>query len=371
MGQEDHTIPQRVKSSNTGPSADEVEVSFFGPGYGECILIHIGDNKWVIIDSCFDVNREPTALSYLRDLGLKPSDAVRLVVATHWHDDHIRGMSELVKVCDKAVFSCAVALSKEEFLAALEALERRPATATGSGLRELHRVFSLLAERSATCTYAVSNRLIFSRNDCQIWSLSPSNRAFDAFLQQIGQLVPKEFEGKRRIPSLTPNDAAVAMLVSVGDITILLGADLERKGWQEVLDDYNEPNYKPSVFKVPHHGSQDAHERRVWSEILGKDPIAALTPWRRGGRELPTQSDSRRILTLSSQAYITSNWSHTRGVSKRHQNNAVNKTIRESGARIRTVGLSNGMIRLRKKIGSLTDWNIEKFGSACELVEVT
>ena len=350
---------------------DEVEVSVFGPGYGECILIHLGNNEWIVVDSCFDTNRQSTPLNYLRSLGSNPSDAVCLVVATHWHDDHIKGMSELVRVCDKAVFSCAAALTRQEFLAALEALERRPATATGSGLRELHRIFSLLAKRSATCTYAMSNRLIFSRNNCKIWSLSPSDRAFDAFLQQIGQLVPKKFEGKRRIPPLTPNDAAVAMLISISDITIILGADLETKGWQEVVEDYNQPDYKPSVFKVPHHGSQDSHEDRVWSEILGKDPIAALTPWRRGRGKLPTQDDARRILNLTNQAYITSNWPDTRGVSKRRQNHAVNKTIRESGARIRTVGLSSGMIRLRKKIGSLTGWNVEKFGSACGLVEFT
>lgn len=27
------------------PNVDEVEVSLFGPGYGECIVIHIGDNE--------------------------------------------------------------------------------------------------------------------------------------------------------------------------------------------------------------------------------------------------------------------------------------------------------------------------------------
>ena len=369
MGQEGQPSPQRVKFSAIPPESDEVEVIFFGPGYGECILVHIGNGRWIIVDSCLDTGRRSTALNYLRSLGSNPSDSVCLVVATHWHDDHIKGMAELVEVCDKAIFSCAAALGKEEFLAVLAALERRPATATGSGLRELHKVFSLLAERSATCKFAMSNRLIFSQEACMIWSLSPSDRAYHAFLQQIGQFVPKGHEAKKRVPPLMPNDAAVVLLVSVGNTTILLGADLERRGWLEVLDVYNQPDHKPTVFKVPHHGSQDAHEDRVWNEILDEDPIVALTPWRRGGRELPTKSDALRIIGFSSRAYVTANMTNVRGPTRHRHHNAVDKTIRESGVRIRTMGLSTGMVRLRKKGDSQADWNIENVGSACRLVE--
>ena len=272
MGPEGHPIGQGVTSSSISPKADEIEVTVFGPGYGECIVIHIGNGKWVIVDSCLDAERHSIALDYLRSLRVNPSDAVSLVVATHWHDDHIGGMGELVEECKKAIFSCAAALVQEEFLAAVEALERRPATATGSGLRELHRVFSLLAERSKACTYAVPNRLILSQDDCQIWSLSPSDRAFNAFLQQVRALVPREHEARRRIPPLAPNDAAVVLLVSVRDTTILLGSDLERRGWLEILDVHNWPHCRASVFKAPHHGSQGAHEARVWQEMLCEKP---------------------------------------------------------------------------------------------------
>ena len=370
MGQENHPSAQGVKPSTTSPESDEIEVSFFGSGYGECILVHIGNGKWVIVDSCLDTDRQPTALNYLSSLGTNPSESVCLVVATHWHDDHIRGMGKLVEVCDKALFSCAAVLGKEEFLAALEALERRPATATGSGLRELHRVFSLLAERSATCKYAMSNRLILSQDGCVILSLSPSDRAYNEFLQRIGQLVPRENEAKKRVPPLMPNDAAVVLLVSIGNTTILLGADLERKGWLEVLDVYSQPDRKSTVFKVPHHGSQDAHEDRVWNEILDEDPITALTPWRRGGRELPTNNDASRILGFSKRAYVTANRSTAMGTrSRRRSDNSVEKTIRETGATIKIVGHSSGMVRLRKKGDSQADWNIENVGSACRLVE--
>ena len=367
MGEKNRSIDSGLTPSRVSPDDDEIEVSLFGPGYGECVLIHIGNERWVIVDSCIDGAFQPAALAYLRSLGSNPSEAVCLIIATHWHDDHIRGMAELVEVCENAAFCCASALRREEFLAVLGALENSPATPVGSGVRELYRVFSLLAERSTSRTYALSRRVIFDRHNCRVWSLSPSDRAYEAFLRQVGSLLPIELEAKRRVLSLTPNEAAVVLLFKVNDTAILLGADLERRGWLEIIEDYNHGEGKASVFKIPHHGSKDAHEERVWSEMLTKDPVAALTPWRRGGRKLPSITDVSRILSFTDRAYVTTSREGLAGKTVRGRNRAVQRTIRESGARIKTVGLSTGMIRLRKKVHSPDDWRVEMFGSACRL----
>ena len=349
------------------PESDEIEVCVFGPGYGECILIHIGNQKWIVVDSCFDDGQQSAALGYLNGLGLDVSEAVCLLVVTHWHDDHIRGIRELVQLCDKAVFSCASALGEIEFLSVLAALEGRSAIETGSGMREIFGVFSLLAERSATCKFAVADRILLRRGDCEIWSLSPSDRAYQAFLQQVGQLASAGSGIRRRVSTFRQNHAAVVMLINIGDITILLGSDLPRRGWAEVLSEFSERNCRSSMFKVPHHGSRDAHEDRVWTDMLGRDPVVVLTPWRRGGRELPTELDARRILALSGRAYITSSRDGLPRVARRYHDSAVTRTVRETGASIRSVRESAGMIRLRKKVGDATDWKVEKIGSACTL----
>ena len=367
MGETNRSIDSGLTQSRGSPDDDEIEVSLFGPGYGECILVHIGKGNWIIVDSCIDEDSQPAALAYLRSLGSNPSEAVCLIVATHWHDDHIRGMAKLVEVCGNANFCCASALTQKEFLGALGALENRPPTPAGSGVRELYRVFSLLAERSTNRTYALSHRVIFDHQDCRVWSLSPSDTAYEAFLRQVGSLLPMDLETKRRVPSLTPNEAAVVLLVKVSDTVILLGADLERKGWLEIVENNKQKDDKSSVFKIPHHGSEDAHEERVWSEMLTKDPVAALTPWRRGGRELPSITDVSRILSFTDRAYVTTSREGLAGKTVRGRNRAVQRTIRESGARIKTVGLSTGMIRLRKKVHSPDDWRVEMFGSACRL----
>ena len=89
------------------PDGNVLEVTVIGPGYGECIILHIGNGNWVIVDSCLNNKSSPVALDYLRSLALNPGGVVRLVVATHWHDDHIKGIGKLVEVCDNADFCCA------------------------------------------------------------------------------------------------------------------------------------------------------------------------------------------------------------------------------------------------------------------------
>ena len=350
----------------TPPGAGEFELTLFGPGYGESIVLHVGDGVWVIVDSCIDGDGAPRALPYLEGIGFDPAQAVALVVATHWHDDHIRGMARLVEACDQAIFCCASALCQAEFLSAVDALERRHLSVTGSGARELHNVFTLLVEKSSRPTQAISNRRIFTNGACEIWSLSPGDVAFQGFLRAIGGLVPSEGETKRRIPELSPNDIAVALWIEVGDVAVLLGSDLERRGWVEILQSSARPAGTASAFKIPHHGSENADVPEVWERMLDADPVAVLTPWQRGGRALPSDREVQRILSNTTKVYASA---RSRSVTEAHsrRDRMVDRTIRESGARLRRLALSPGSILLRRLIHAADPWNVELFGAACHL----
>src|SRR6266545_2127970 len=100
----------------TPPAADEFEVSVLGPGYGECIVVHLGHGEWLINDSCVDRNRRAAGLSYLDTLGVDVTQAVKVVVASHWDDDHVRGLGEVVDKCSQALFVCSNALGSDIFL---------------------------------------------------------------------------------------------------------------------------------------------------------------------------------------------------------------------------------------------------------------
>src|ERR1700689_5421074 len=96
------------------PEADVIEVSLFGPGYGESCVIHLGSNDWIVVDSCIDRSvGENAVLAYFGRMGLSPESSVRLLVATHAHDDHIGGLSGLVSACPDAPLVCSVAMNSD------------------------------------------------------------------------------------------------------------------------------------------------------------------------------------------------------------------------------------------------------------------
>ena len=211
---------------------------------------------------------------------------------------------------------------------------------------------------------ALANRRIFSRGGCEIWSLSPNDSNFLNFLRTIGNLLPGEGQSKTRIPSLSPNDVAVVLWVKVEDIEVLLGSDLEKHSWVEIVQDAARPNGKASVFKVPHHGSKNAHEPSVWDRMLDSNPCAVLTPWHRGARALPTQRDVQRILSCTTNAYTTARTGSSTPVKR---SSMVQRTIRESGVKLRRLAMPPSGVRLRRPLDARTQWKVDTFGLACHL----
>ena len=337
-----------------------------GPGYGESIVLHIGDGVWVLVDSCLDTDAAPGALRYLERIGVDPAQAVALVVASHRHDDHIRGMARLVEACGKAAFCCAGALRCGEFPSVVGALEGRPISAAGSGAREIHGVFTRLGEAPSKPTFAFANRRIFARGACEIWSLSPDDAVFQSFLQSVGRLAPGIGQTRTRIPALSPNEIAVVLWVEVGNVVVLLGADLEKRGWVGILRSGEKPAGAASAFKLPHHGSA-ADEPGVWKRMPEPAPVAVLTPRRRGGRSLPSRHDVTRILERTENAYATAGADSAGHARKRVK--TVDRTIRESGIRLRNLAVPPDVVRLRRPLGPQAQWLVRTFGSACRLQE--
>ena len=363
MGRQHVQIAQPVTNINNPPANGELEITLFGPGYGESVVLHVGGGQWVVVDSYLDVDGEPAALAYLRSLGIDPSAAVVAVVGTHWHDDHIGGLSKILATCPQAQFCCASVLCQEEFLARIATIERQHFSAVGSGVRELHGVFSLLRDEGRSPVHALANRRIFRLGKCEIWSLSPSDATFEAFLRSVAPPLPSKGGKKDRLRNIAPNDAAVALWVKAGQATVLLGSDLEGKGWTAVVASGSRPMGLASVFKVPHHGSGSGEEPEVWKRMLEEAAVAVLTPFRRGRIALPTPKDIERILEATPNAWITSRETG-RAVSTRHA--AIDRTLRETGAKFRRLG-NSGVVRLRRPIGSYSRWKVGTFGNATHL----
>lgn len=295
------------------PKNEDLEVSLFGPGYGECIVCHLGAGEWLVVDSCVDQRRRThPALEYLASLGVDAASAVRAIVATHWHDDHVRGLSDLVLACPSARFSCSVALRDSEFLEVVGRLDRPTAQRT-SGLREMRRTFDILDGRAGfgPVRWALADRPIFRRDNgpaASVVALSPSDEEYSSAMSRFG-LLSGEVDRGGRVAARGPNHTAVVLLVEVGESSVLLGADLEETpnpttGWTVIIDSQTRPRARAESFKVPHHGSETAHQPLVWDQLLA-EPVALLTPFRRGRVRLPTPVMIEEIKSRSSSAFVT------------------------------------------------------------------
>lgn len=362
------------------PNSDQIEVALFGPGYGECAAVHLGKSRWIIVDSCIDPsNGNPAVLNYLRTLGVNLNVDVRLIVVSHWHDDHVRGISQIVEACSNAPICCSQTLTQPEFIKAILNYKQLFSQSTSTGLSEIENVFQIAMKRKRFIWAAANKPLLNLKTDddtpsCTVTALSPSDGEYELFLLEIADLIPKELETKRRAPYLTPNHASVALWIEVGSLSILLGSDLEEKGdastgWSVIVQSKERPQGRACIFKVPHHGSITGHNMDVWTKMIHEDRIAILSPYSLADKILPKDSDIRRINKLAPESYITSKELSVKSkVSRPH---VVQKMINATVKKLRQACPNMGWIRLQN--GGSTDpsnWHVFLSPQASRLADL-
>ena len=367
------------------PAPDELEVSLFGSGYGEALALHVGGGSWILVDSCpGETGVDSASLNYLSSIGVDPAQGVRLVVVTHWHDDHIKGISSIVDQCGSAQLVISVALRNDEF-STLASVYGRQVIPDGSGISEMVRVLeSLNARRNGRSRFipprfAMANTRLYREEialnggsvPVRIYALSPSDAAILQAKVAFSQLFPSG--GRPMVPIAAPsqNLSSVVLWVAIGTNRVLLGADLEvvsdpHHGWTAILDSSTVLDGTAEVFKVPHHGSSTAHEDRVWKEVLVPDPYGILTPFVRGRSIIPTSSDVRWMLSFTDNLFATGLPTRRRW---RPRERIVREMVEKSTRSIEELSLGWGHIVMRKSLSQAgSDWQIQLRGDATKLI---
>jgi hypothetical protein len=366
--------------TSESPSDGELEVSIFGPGYGEAIALHVGLGRWILVDSCLEPNSgKPAHLQYLKSLGLDASLAVKLVVVTHWHDDHVQGIGMLVRECKSAEIVVSAALKSPHFSALLD-LYGGGAFPGSSGVTEFVNVFRILDERRKSGTrinaakLAVPDKLLYRDNiylnkknhEVDIYSLSPSDSAILSAQLDFCQRIPDTGTRKKRIVCPSTNNTSVVLWVRIGDHRILLGSDLEKTndpktGWAVVINESQAIKQKASVYKVAHHGAESSHDPDIWSKLLSDKPFALLSPYLVAGNSLPRDEDLDRVAGLTSNGYITA----PPKIKKFRPSDAVVRDMIQAVTKsMRSVNIGWGQVRLRRNIEGTGDYKVELFGDA-------
>jgi glyoxylase-like metal-dependent hydrolase (beta-lactamase superfamily II) len=130
------------------PRPDQIEICVFGPSYGECIVVHIGNGHWIVVDSClYAATKEPVSLAYLRALGIDPASAIKAIIATHWHDDHCRGLSQVLLAAPTAHVWIASALTDFEFLRFAARMGKNNTAIAGNKLKEFSKIIDDINSR--------------------------------------------------------------------------------------------------------------------------------------------------------------------------------------------------------------------------------
>jgi hypothetical protein len=357
------------------PGIDEVEVSIFGPGYGESVLVHLGGGDWMIVDSCLEpASQQPAALKYLKDIGVDPSQAVSTIVATHWDNDHIRGLARITRECCNARFFCTGALGDrdlKELLGKWFGLQRMP----DSGIGELRNILNELSarrpSRPGNCAdLASANKIVWERRGgerAEVRALSPSSSGVLATVAALRHKLNREAALYSRLPRISPNHASVVLRVEIGDVCVLLGGDLQVRddaslGWKAVISDFGSGPRSDS-YKIPHHGSENADHPEIWKQMLHPTPLCLMAPYLGGGNNLPRIDDCRRILGNTENAFITC---PPLARKYRDPDSMVRRTMREVATDLRDVSGRAGQIRARRRIQG-GEWSVETFGYAQHL----
>ena len=292
------------------PGTREIEVTLFGPGYGEAVAVHLGDGVWMLVDSCMDPNSQsPASLHYLERIGVDPA-RVRTIIASHWHDDHVRGISQIATRCSGAEFVLSAVFNEKEAAAFATAYGGGSSAGLARGAKEL---FSIVHAREMV-NFAQHKSIVLEENlngrKVMATALSPLPAAFAQFVRRIGQYAARDDGAINSAPELRPNTEAVALHIDFGDDAVLLGADLEEHssyGWSAItIDPWSGRRLAATAYKVAHHGSYTGDCSEVWANLLKANPVACLTPFTLGNVRLPSGDDRARVRSKTQHSYISS-----------------------------------------------------------------
>jgi len=366
----------RTTLNNEPPGLNSLEVSIFGPGKGESVVVHLGANKWIIVDSCVDASDDTLpAVRYLKSIGVSVENDVLMVLGTHAHDDHIVGISRVLDECKSAFYACSSALVQEDFAAVLEEDLQAELGLRKSSYSEFRKVNDITNERRIAANgkrfmkRAVEDLplldLQINSGLCRVTALSPSHEAVTRMIHKLAG-ANVVIAGKPRRPFRgDPNESSVALWIESLGHRVLLGADLLKGpsgcGWSGILTEFS-PVERASLFKVPHHGAPNADEEMVWQKLLIPDPVALLAPYRAGRNPRPNRTDIERISQRTSQAFITASpdvrASRSRVKKQKVAFGNLAMNVRQTG--------KVGQVRARIQLGE-SKWNIELLAPAQEL----
>lgn len=363
------------------PKGSEVEITLIGTGggYGECVVVKLGIENWFIIDSCINPNtKKPLPIEYLESIGVDYKKCVKQVICTHWHDDHIRGLSQILELCPNAEFSPTRVNDMNQFIRLIGFDE---IINSGSGIRATEEFSKCLKILNKRTIKSVPNRLnantVISQLtengvSFEVYALSPSESVLINFDKEVGNLIDIISKKKRAVVHKKPNETSVAIIIKFLDQRIILGSDLEvgtehNEGWLDVLNNGKViDSIKAQIFKIPHHGSENGYDVRIFEKLVEHNSILKLTPWNLSSK-LPTGEMIDTYKCHSSEIFITSPIISNKRPKAKKRAKEISRIIDDFNRTLEEVKFTEGIITSRYDYITPSGWDTNIYQNAYKI----
>ncbi|MCK8499896.1 hypothetical protein [Myxococcus fulvus] len=246
-----------------------LQLFVFGPGMGELVAIRAPPNHWLVMDGC-SVGGKHYGQQLMDHYGAVPS----LIILTHPHLDHAKGVSEVIDAATSdtepkdwpriGLVWSAKGIRDDD----LTCLTRYYDGAVAK--QAISTIFDRW-ERAPSCRLELRQGEVIPLGEARVKVLAPSPEARTQAFQQGA--AGKQFDA---------NCISTVLQVEWEGLRLVLGSDLVEnpgQGWTNVLAfDGNAPRH--AALKVAHHGSTDAqHPELLRRSSPTDEPFWLITPF--------------------------------------------------------------------------------------------
>lgn len=340
---------EKLPPSSINSCLLDFDIIVFGKGYGESILFLVGDKKYILIDSFIDNKTgNPIAVDYLHKHGMTVENIVG-VICTHWDDDHTKGLSDIFNNHTNGLALCFPITFTEKVINII--LDRN---ANGSHDKEVLKLFKLKEKKQIKIEYCTENKNILSRLNINaiIKSLTPSDAQITSF---IGTNILSKEGDQKNFCRLSENDVSAVTHINFNNACFLFGGDFVNSSlnnWDN-LSSLISKQEKCCLFKIPHHGSQNAFSRQAWINMC-EHPVSIITRFNRSG--LPMDTIVNEIGNFSSFTFVVG----PKPTRNKEMENEIKKYINYK-TKVMSFDIESSFVRIYKE-KSKEKWCVETNG---------
>jgi len=277
-----------------------LRLKIYNVGRGNCILVYFPDGKLGLVDSNIPIGMSECPA---RDDIVKNGGVLEFVCLTHPHEDHFSGLLSILEDPEIEVkeFWHSMALGLGNILRfhneySISAYQGAEFVAEKyfhtSRADELLDIFDYLYyNQSIRFDRKLSEyQMLDSIGGVNLLVLSPSALASNRYQKTL----LRAFEGKGRWISIARNYAnriSLSLLLSYGQHRIILGGDITKTSWIEIIRGAQKRGMEGEIFPVncliaSLHGARDSFYRDMWHKILARDGFVVVSC---GGGKHPSE----------------------------------------------------------------------------------